>query len=61
MRRRISGLHGLACRRSAPRQQRHSQMNDILWRAVKRAQIPAIKEPAGLLRSDGKCPDGKSV
>jgi len=26
------GLHGLACRRSALRQQRHSLMNDILWR-----------------------------
>jgi len=34
------------------------QMNDIIWRAVKRAQIPAVKEPAGLLRSDGKRPDG---
>jgi len=27
------------------------------WRAVKRAQIPAVEEPAGLLRSDGKRPD----
>jgi len=24
------GLHGLACRRSGPRHQRHSQLNDIL-------------------------------
>ena len=31
------GLHGLSCRRSAPRQQRHSQLNGIIWRALKRA------------------------
>ena len=43
-------LHGLACRRSAPRQQRHSHLNDIIWRAMKRTQIPAVKEPAS--RSD---------
>jgi hypothetical protein len=55
------GLHGLACRRSAPRQQRHSQLNDILWRAVKRAQIPAVKEPVGLMRQDGKRPDGATL
>jgi len=43
------GLHGLACRRSAPRQQRHSHMNDILWRSIKRAQLPAVKEPISLV------------
>jgi len=32
-------------------------MNDIIWRVVKRAQIPAVKESAGLLRSDGKRTD----
>ena len=25
------GLHGLACRRSGPRQQRHRHLNDIIW------------------------------
>jgi len=25
------GLHGLACRRSAPRQQRHSHLNQLVW------------------------------
>ena len=48
------GLHGLACRRSAPRKQRHSHLNDIIWRAMKRAQIPAVKEPVGLMRQDGQ-------
>ena len=52
------GLHGLACRRSGPRHQRHSQLNDILWRAFSRAQVPAVKEPVGLTRDDGKRPNG---
>ena len=52
------GLHGLACRRSGPRHQRHSQLNDILWRAFKKAPVPAVKEPPGLSRDDGKRPDG---
>ena len=38
--------------------QLHSQMNDIIWMAVKMAQITALKEPTGLLRSDDKRPDG---
>jgi len=37
---------------SAPRQQRHSHMNDIIFRAIKRAQVPAIKEPVSLMLGD---------
>jgi len=55
------GLYGLACRRSGTRHQRHSQLNDILWRAFKRASVPAVKEPAGLSRDDGKRPDGVTL
>jgi len=51
----------MACRRSAPRQQRHSHLNDIIWRAMKRAQIPAVKEPVGLMWQDGKRPDGTTI
>ena len=29
-------LHGLACRKSAPRHVCHSQLNDLLWQAVKK-------------------------
>jgi len=54
-------LHGLACHRSGPRHQRHSQLDDILWRAIKWAQVPAVKEPAGLSRDDGKRPDGVTL
>jgi hypothetical protein len=55
------GLHGLSCRRSAGRHQRHSLLNDIIYRSLGRAQIQASKEPLGLLRSDGKRPDGVTL
>ena len=29
-------------------------MNDIIWRSVKKAQYPAVKEPVGLSQSNGK-------
>ena len=51
------GLHGLSCRKSSPRQIRHAQLNDIVWRAVTKAQYPAVKEPVGLSRSDSKRSD----
>ena len=52
------GLHDLACRKRASRHIRHSQINDLIWRAIKKAQIPTKKEPVGFSRSDGKRPDG---
>jgi len=55
------GLDGLACRRSGPRRQRHSQLNNILWWAYKRTSVPAVKEPAGLSQDDGKLPDGVTL
>jgi len=55
------GLHGLSCCKSAPRQQHHSHMNDIIWRAIKRAQVPAVKEPVSLTLEDNKCPDGTTL
>jgi len=55
------GLHALSCRRSASRQQRHSHLNGILWRAIKRAQMPAVKEPISLVRDDNKRPDGTTL
>ena len=39
-------LHGMACRKSGPRHIRHSQLNDLIWRAVKKAQIPASRNPS---------------
>ena len=55
------GLHGLFSKRSTGRSTRHQPFNDIIWRAFKRADIPATKEPAGLVRGDGKRPDGLTL
>jgi hypothetical protein len=55
------GIHGLACKKSAGRHPRHGLLNDAVWRAMQRAQIPSTKEPVGLSRSDGKRPDGVSL
>ena len=55
------GLHGLVCKYSAGRSTRHQQLNDLIWRALKRADIPSTKEPNGLLRGDGKRPDGLTL
>ena len=55
------GLHGLSCRKSAPRRQRHSHMNDIIRRAIKRAQVPAVKELVSLTLEDNKRPDGTTL
>ena len=52
------GTHGLSCRKSAARIQRYNALNDVIYRAFIRAGVPAAKEPPGLLRSDGKRPDG---
>ena len=51
-------IQGLSCRHSAARISRHNMVNDIIWRAMQRAKIPAAKKPPGLLRSDNKRSDG---
>ena len=56
-----TGIHGLSCRHSAARISRHNMANDIVWKAMQRAKIPAAKEPPGLLRSDNKRPDGVTL
>ena len=52
---------GLSCKRSSDRSTRHQQINDAIWRALKRADVPSTKEQAGLLRGDGKRPDGLTL
>ena len=56
-----SGLHGLACRKSAGRHIRHNAVNDLIKRALASADIPAMLEPSSLSRDDGKRPDGLTV
>lgn len=56
-----NGHHGLSCRRSAGRHLRHRLANDIIARAFRSAEVPVETEPPGLLRTDGKRPDGVSI
>ena len=55
------GLHGLCCKRSAGRHLRHRLANDVIARAFRSADVPVETEPPGLLRTDGKRPDGVTV
>jgi len=40
---------------------RHQALNDLIARSFSAADIPVTKEPSGLLRSNGKRPDGLSL
>jgi len=55
------GNHGLSCKRSAGRQQRHAMINDIIYRSLRRANIVAVKEPTGLLPGSNLRPDGVTL
>ena len=51
------GRHGLSCKFQAGRHPRHSQLNEIVQRALNLAGYPSRLEPTGLSRKDGKRPD----
>ena len=53
-----AGVHGLSCRISAGRSARHHQINDFVYRSLSRANFPAKRKPARLLKADCKRPDG---
>jgi hypothetical protein len=55
------GYHGLSCKRSAGRHSRHEAANDVIARALRSAEVPNIREPAGCSRQDGKRPDGMTL
>lgn len=55
------GHHGLSCTRSAGRLSRHHCINDVIRRALASAGVPAVLEPNGLARDDGKRPDGMTL
>ena len=57
----VNGLHGLSCKLNSGKHSRHATINDIIYRACVRADIPAVKEPTGLSRLDGKRPDGGTL
>jgi len=53
-----TGIHALSCKKSSSRILRHNALNDLIFRALVKAGVPSAKEPPGLLRSDGRRPDG---
>ena len=56
-----TGVHGLGYRKSAGRFSRHSHVNNLIRKALKSAHVPMILEPQGVLRMDGKRPDGMTI
>ena len=55
------GQHALSCKKNSGRVQRQAWLNDLIYRALIRSEIPAVKEPQGLSRNDGKRPDGLTL
>ena len=56
-----SGTHGLHCRRSTGRYSRHAALITLIKNFLASIDVPAILEPLGLFRSDGKRVDGVTV
>src|SRR6267154_96145 len=58
------GYHGLSCREAAARgrQRRHAQVNEVLVRALRAADVRAELKPSLMQRDDGKRrPDGATL
>jgi len=52
------GQHSLVCKQAASKITKHQHLNDLVTRALVSPGVPATKEPVGLIRRDGKRPDG---
>jgi len=46
------------CKQAPCKIARHQAINDVIARAITAAGVPVTKEPVGLVRIDGKWPDG---
>jgi len=55
------GIHAFVCKHASGKILRHQALNDVISRAFASAGVPAMKEPSGLSRSDGRRPDGLSL
>ena len=55
------GTRALSCKLGSEKHSRHNTINDIVCRSLARADILSVKELTGLLRSDGKRPDGLTL
>jgi len=56
-----TGEHGLSCRHGRGRQLCHRMLNDEVMKMLSKAQIPSMREPTNLWRSDGRRPDGVTL
>ena len=54
------GLHGLSCKSSAGRLRRHAQVNEVLARSLRKAEVGVDLEPQNLLPNSELRPDGAS-
>ena len=50
----VRGSHAISCKRNSGRIIRYNYLNNIIHRSLNHPAIPAIKEPQGLSRYDGK-------
>ena len=57
----LLATHGLSCKRSEGRHFWHAGINDTIHQSLISAKVPSLLEPSGLMRSDGKRPDGMSI
>jgi len=55
------GIHGSVCKQALSRIARHQAINGVIARAITAAGVPVTKEPVGLVRLDGKRPDGLTL
>ena len=57
----VLGTHDLSCRLSGGCIPRHAAVNETISRALVSGGIPAVLEPVGVCRNDGKRPGGMSL
>jgi len=55
------GVHSFVCERAPGKTTRHHTLNDLIARAFSSSGLPVTKEPSGLLKSEGKRPDGLTL
>ncbi|RVE49934.1 hypothetical protein evm_005402 [Chilo suppressalis] len=55
------GHHGLSCQMSDSLVSRNACINDVIPRALVAVNVPAVLEPSGIFRDDGKRSDGMTL
>jgi hypothetical protein len=58
---RSDGQHAMICPRVKARFQRHNNCNEVIQKGLKSAGVMSTLEPVGLLRQDGRRPDGLTL